>query len=95
MSIELLKIMRKMKKHDVNEPVAWMYDVDGEIDSRLHFYKPLDCASNIKNVIPLYASARQQTLSVYVVMTQHMLIGVYRSKEKAENLVYDWSKKDK
>lgn len=46
------------------EPVAWMYDVadidDGDIESRLHFHKPLDCVSNIKNVMPLYTSLPQQ-----------------------------------
>jgi hypothetical protein len=31
---------------------------------------------------------------VYIVMVNHMLIGVYRSKIKAEKLVSEWSAKD-
>jgi len=43
-----------------DKPVAWLYDVtdidNGDIESRLHFYKPLDCVDNISNVVPLYMS---------------------------------------
>jgi hypothetical protein len=38
---------------DDQEPVAWMYGVDGEDEPRLHFYEPL-AANNVSGVTPLY-----------------------------------------